>query len=173
MNSRGRDYLRGCPSHQIIKHNNTTNNRTNWHHMPPDNAAGDTQWHLCTCQSRGEKYKGANREIQNVGHSIRKLVWTQNVSIMKKKKKSQTALDYRRPNRRPIEITQLIRSWIKKQKYLWKDIPEPVREFEYRLSAAAAKSLQSCPTLCDPIDGSPSGSTVPGILQARTLEWVY
>ena len=39
-------------------------------------------------------------------------------------------------------------------------------------SAAAAKSLQSCPTLCDPIDGSPSGSSVPGILQARTLEWV-
>ena len=38
--------------------------------------------------------------------------------------------------------------------------------------AAAAKSLQSCPTLCDPIDGSPPGSTVPGILQARTLEWV-
>ena len=39
-------------------------------------------------------------------------------------------------------------------------------------SAAAAKSLQSCPTLCDPIDNSPSGSTVPGILQARKLEWV-
>ena len=38
--------------------------------------------------------------------------------------------------------------------------------------AAAAKSLQSCPTLCDPIDGSPLGSPVPGILQARTLEWV-
>ena len=38
--------------------------------------------------------------------------------------------------------------------------------------AAAAKSLQSCPTLCDPIDGSPQGSPVPGILQARTLEWV-
>ena len=38
-------------------------------------------------------------------------------------------------------------------------------------AAAAAKSLQSCPTLCDPIDGSPSGSTVPGILQARVLEW--
>ena len=37
---------------------------------------------------------------------------------------------------------------------------------------AAAKSLQSCPTLCDPIDGSPPGSTVHGILQARTLEWV-
>ena len=38
-------------------------------------------------------------------------------------------------------------------------------------AAAAAKSLQSCPTLCDPIDGSPPGSTVPGILQARILEW--
>jgi len=40
------------------------------------------------------------------------------------------------------------------------------------LAAAAAKSLQSCPTLCDPIDGSPPGSPVPGILQARTLEWI-
>ena len=39
-------------------------------------------------------------------------------------------------------------------------------------AAAAAKSLQSYPTLCDPIDGSPPGSLIPGILQARTLEWV-
>ena len=39
-------------------------------------------------------------------------------------------------------------------------------------AAAAAKWLQSCPTLCDPIDGSPPGSPVPGILQARMLEWV-
>ena len=39
-------------------------------------------------------------------------------------------------------------------------------------AAAAAKSLQSCPTLCDPIDCSPPGSPIPGILQARTLEWV-
>ena len=37
--------------------------------------------------------------------------------------------------------------------------------------AATSKSLQSCPTLCDPIEGSPPGSPVPGILQARTLEW--
>ena len=43
---------------------------------------------------------------------------------------------------------------------------------EVLAAAAAAKSLQSCPTLCDPIDGSPPGSPVPGILQARTLEWV-
>ena len=39
-------------------------------------------------------------------------------------------------------------------------------------AATAAKSLQSCPTLCDPIDGSPPGSPIPGILQARTLEWI-
>ena len=39
-------------------------------------------------------------------------------------------------------------------------------------AAAAAKSLQSCPTLCDPTDGSPPGSPAPGILKARTLEWV-
>ena len=43
---------------------------------------------------------------------------------------------------------------------------------ERRSAAAAAKSLQSCPTLCDPIDGNLPGSPVPGILQARTLEWV-
>ena len=42
----------------------------------------------------------------------------------------------------------------------------------YVFAAAAAKSLQSCPTLCDPRDGSPPGSPIPGILQARTLEWV-
>ena len=41
-----------------------------------------------------------------------------------------------------------------------------------QVAAATAKSLQSCPTLCDRIDGSPPGSPVPGILQARTLEWV-
>ena len=48
-----------------------------------------------------------------------------------------------------------------------------VKQPSYRQHAAAAtKSLQSCPTLCNPIDGSPPGSPVPGTLQARTLEWV-
>ena len=42
----------------------------------------------------------------------------------------------------------------------------------FKSAAAAAKSLQSCPTLCDPIDSSPPGTPIPGILQARTLEWV-
>ena len=45
------------------------------------------------------------------------------------------------------------------------------RESTAAAAAAAAKSLQSCPTLCDPVDGSPPGSPIPGILQARTLEW--
>ena len=44
--------------------------------------------------------------------------------------------------------------------------------FRPAAAAAAAKLLQSCPTLCDPINGSPPGSAIPGILQARTLEWV-
>ena len=44
--------------------------------------------------------------------------------------------------------------------------------YDQPAAAAAAKSLQSCPTLCNPIDGSPPGSPDPGILQARTLEWV-
>ena len=48
----------------------------------------------------------------------------------------------------------------------------PVSLSSSRPAAAAAKSLQSCPTLCDPMDGSPRGSPIPGILQARTLEWV-
>ena len=51
----------------------------------------------------------------------------------------------------------------------WAFCPIP---FFYLSAATAAKLLQSCPTLCDPIDSSPPGSTVPGILQARTLEWV-
>ena len=49
---------------------------------------------------------------------------------------------------------------------------EKKRKNQLWLFPISAKSLQSCPTLCDPIDGSPPGSTVPGILQARTLEWV-
>ena len=54
--------------------------------------------------------------------------------------------------------------------YLW---GMPSTEYVlHAAAAAAADSLQSCLTLCDPIDGSPSGSPIPGILQARTLEWV-
>ena len=45
---------------------------------------------------------------------------------------------------------------------------KPERETQIQYAAAAAKSLQSCPTLCNPIDGSPPGSPIPGILQART-----
>ena len=60
---------------------------------------------------------------------------------------------------------------------MFKLVLEKAEEPEIKLptsaaAAAAAKSLQSCPALCDPIDGSPPGSPVPGILQARALEWV-
>ena len=51
-------------------------------------------------------------------------------------------------------------------------VPRAIQEVLAAAAAAAAKSLQSCPTLCDPIDGSPPGSPIPGIVQARTLEWV-
>ena len=54
----------------------------------------------------------------------------------------------------------------------WSTSESPGILVKTQITAAAAKSLQSCPTLCDPIDGSPPGSPVPGILQARTLEWV-
>ena len=58
-----------------------------------------------------------------------------------------------------------------RQEY-WSGVPLLSPFQESAAAAAAAKSLQSCLTLCDPIDGSPPGSPVPGILQARTLEWV-
>ena len=53
-----------------------------------------------------------------------------------------------------------------------KPIRDPALHYYLPAAAAAAKSLQSCPTLHDPIDGSPPGSPVPGILLARTLQWV-
>ena len=54
-----------------------------------------------------------------------------------------------------------------------KKVGKTTKSFRYAAAAAAAaKLLQLCPTLCDPIDSSPPGSPVPGILQARTLEWV-
>ena len=54
---------------------------------------------------------------------------------------------------------------------VWNNASQAWLHVRTTAAAAAAKSLQSCPTLCDPIVGSLSGSTVPGILQARTLEW--
>ena len=62
------------------------------------------------------------------------------------------------------------RCWINRENH---DIKQADKfSMSLAVAAAAAKSLQSCPTLCDPIDGSPPGSPIPGILQARTLEWV-
>ena len=69
----------------------------------------------------------------------------------------------------PIDAHQAPLSLGSSRLEYWSGLPFPSPMHE---AAAAAKSLQSCPTLCDPIDGSPLGSLVPGILQARTLEWV-
>ena len=57
-------------------------------------------------------------------------------------------------------------NWYPTQRNLWSQC------YLYQAAAAAAKSLQSCPTLCNPMDGNLLGSPIPGILQARTLEWV-
>ena len=69
-----------------------------------------------------------------------------------------------------LSISNSFRAW-------FREVGQDLLSLVFRITAAAAaaaaaKSLQSCPTLCDPIDGSPPGSPVPGILQARTLEWV-
>ena len=60
--------------------------------------------------------------------------------------------------------------WRCRKSYLGKETEQT--KSDLAAAAAAAKSLQFCPTLCNPIDGSPPGSPIPGILQARTLEWV-
>ena len=54
----------------------------------------------------------------------------------------------------------------------WQSNASALMPLLFNMLSAAVKSLQSCLTLCDPIDGSPPGSPIPGILQARTLEWV-
>jgi len=70
----------------------------------------------------------------------------------------------------PLEEYTSIYSSILAWKITWTE--EPGGLWSVAAAAATAKSLQPCPTLCDPIDSSPPGSSVPGILQARTLEWV-
>jgi len=71
----------------------------------------------------------------------------------------------------PVDVGNLISdssAFSKSSSYIWKFLIHVLLQ----PAAAAAKSLQSCPTLCDPRDGSPPGFPVSGILQARTLEWV-
>ena len=77
-------------------------------------------------------------------------------------------------DRAPEELRMEVRDTV--QEAVIKTIPKKKRckkaKWLSEAAAAAAKSLQSCLTLCDPIDSSPPGSPIPGILQARTLEWV-
>ena len=65
-----------------------------------------------------------------------------------------------------------LREIVRDREALCTEVRGGLKELDLTAAAAAAKLLQSCPTLCDPIDGSPPGSPVPGILQARTLELV-
>ena len=75
------------------------------------------------------------------------------------------ALGWEDPLEKEMEIHSSTIAW----KIPWTEEPDTLQS---AAAAAAAKSLQSGPTLYDPVDGSPPGSSVPGILQARTLEWV-
>ena len=73
------------------------------------------------------------------------------------------------PTRKSDSQTIIVPS-VRDNRKRWNSFPPTDREEV--AAAAAAKLFQSCPTLCDPIDGSPPGSPIPGILQAGTLEWV-
>ena len=99
------------------------------------------------------------------------MVWKDSNELFGQPNRKQIQINKKKKNN-PLENRQkpwLVDSWKKKQGMGW---DKSVKEFlPLMVTAAAAKSLQSCPTLCDPRDGSPPGPTIPGILQARTLEW--
>ena len=76
---------------------------------------------------------------------------------------------------REVQVARLMKARLKCSfllSFCSPSLPNPVKLEDRHATAAAAKSLQLCPTLCDPIDGSPSSSPIRGILQERTLEWV-
>ena len=74
---------------------------------------------------------------------------------------------------KPLLFKGLLHTYVYMCVYMyWYTLHSYLDKYTHSAAAAAAKSLQSCPTLCNPRDGSPPGSPVPGILQARTLEWV-
>ena len=106
-----------------------------------------------------------------------KSMWTKKSQMSKldleKAEGAQIKLPTSQKKQESSEKRLLLLSWL--HQILWKCGSQQTGQFLKRwklFTAAAAKSLQSCPTLWDPIDGSPPGSAIPGILQARTLEWV-
>ena len=104
-------------------------------------------------------------ELNNIGYKL--YYWVQVKSTYLRLMKNLVKFIY-------SQLWKSATLWQKPKKgYFHYLLPSLNSIFAYRLSATAtAKSLQLCPTLCDPIDSSPPGSPVPGILQARTLEWV-
>ena len=107
-------------------------------------------------------YQKTNRKIQIVWHSTGKCQCHN-----RQNKNWKNTLDYGRLNSHDNHMQCSILGWILD----WEKITT-YGVLGTVAAAAAAKLLQSCPTLCDPIDGSPPGSPAPGILQAITLEWV-
>ena len=116
------------------------------------------------CKSRKSRDTCSNREI-----------WSWSTKWIRSKANRVFPREHNDHSKHPLQATQgttlhvdITRWSTSKSDWLY-----PLQsEMEKLYAAAAAKLLQSCPTLCDPIDGSPPGSTIPGILQARTLEWV-
>ena len=112
---------------------------------------------------------------------ILKFVWNYKRSsmakaILRRKNKMRSItyphlkLYYKAPVIKPVRYSIKKTHRPMEQNYKWKETDTyTIRRVA---AAAAAKLLQSCPTMCDPIDGSPPGSSIPGILQARILEWV-
>ena len=85
--------------------------------------------------------------------------------------KVQDLEDWSRNNLNSFHIRYMLKCQYFRYREL-RDIKIHLASFFFNVATAAAKSLQSCPTLCDPTDSRPPDSAVPGILQARTLEWV-
>ena len=117
------------------------------------------------CKSRKSRDTWSNRQV-----------WPWSTKLSRSKANRVLPREYTGHSKHPLPTTQettlhmdITRWSIPKSDWLYSLQPKMEKLYA---AAAAAKLLQSCPTLCNPIDDSPPGSLVPGILQARTLEWV-
>ena len=110
------------------------------------------------------RYEGKKKkpDVSNTEHTLRRLLWAE-ILQSKKYRIFPTFLN-------PVPNGYLVHTQQTSDEYLNK--LKNIKYLSQNAMLCYAKSLKSCPTLCDPIDGSPPGSPVPGILQERTLEWV-
>ena len=127
-----------------------------------------------------ERYKHLNAEFQRIARRDKKAFLSDHCKEIEENNRMGKTRDLIKKIRDTKEIFHAKMGTIKDRNGMdlteVEDIKKRWQEYTEELYkkdlAADAKSLQLCPTLCDPIDGSPPGSPVPGILQARTLEWV-